>query len=910
MDLHEFLSLERQQLQYERKRLSAVKSSSNNNNNADAHSAETCPAALLMQTENFVPAQCQRVSSARSSNSECNELTSSLATATTSAANQQQPNPSTPRSYTIYATGASEAECAASVLSDELHLNLTGVHSEGVEVDGEEPQQEEAEKPLHKSAKDFVNQRELLVGSARNYKSPNVSPNKFEGGRPLSENRLPIRRGKGDDMEQWVTDTFYSYFPGFNNENQKRQNYLRERQRENQQNFLRHQMLNAPPDKNASKRPSNKPVKATLQQQITSRSGNSSTSTTTNTTHSTTDKTDLELIVNSNPNYVPPKTTTTYQQNRNRPGTTRQKLLQDLGHVELSNIVTGDGVMERNLRSAELETARKKDYQRDLMQQIEEKQRAVEILREDERRLDEALTKRLQIQLKNIKLEEQLEKERMKVEKARIDAEHNRFMREQLLAKLEKDAQLLNSKQRETKQEQASKQARTTQAEKNNTHNASNLNNNNSHTQNSNSNNNNLRSSPNKVYKYFSNSAHHEYRRGQPLPPAVELEFDIPAMKKIERECFHLCEKICPLCDEPLKSYESCCLRCQRKLALKMKQRRSPGGSGADESDEKREVAYEIAAENEQDEDEQHFCHSSYALVCLKCERLYALCTTCLAKSDVCRACQRERNVCMSCRRTLCSFCLEEVACGKDTERMHINELADGPQVQSQPQKAEKENAFRVLEVNYAVPDSPDVQATSFDQLSSENSPPYSINIARNSVFHANYKPTPVKQASFVEHLPIASGSANTSFELDSADEQAMERVRRQTDQRLSRYLKNYGDLANAKQRSKSESHHRGTQTTPDSIGRRDIVLLESDTQNLSMPLLREMPKMTRKDTTVMVSNSQRKIDNLKKRWEVPAVQKFTVSSTSPKTLTQVGAIRKQLQAERFFDDIEPEDEY
>lgn len=43
-------------------------------------------------------------------------------------------------------------------------------------------------------------------------------------------------------MEQWVTDTFYSYFPGFNNENQKRQNYLRERQRENQQNFLKHQV--------------------------------------------------------------------------------------------------------------------------------------------------------------------------------------------------------------------------------------------------------------------------------------------------------------------------------------------------------------------------------------------------------------------------------------------------------------------------------------------------------------------------------------------------------------------------------------------------------------------------------------------------------------------------------------------
>lgn len=43
-------------------------------------------------------------------------------------------------------------------------------------------------------------------------------------------------------MEQWVSDTFYSYFPGFSNEYQKRQNELQKRQRENQENFIRHQV--------------------------------------------------------------------------------------------------------------------------------------------------------------------------------------------------------------------------------------------------------------------------------------------------------------------------------------------------------------------------------------------------------------------------------------------------------------------------------------------------------------------------------------------------------------------------------------------------------------------------------------------------------------------------------------------
>ncbi|KAH8329128.1 hypothetical protein KR074_004312 [Drosophila pseudoananassae] len=828
MDLQQFLSLERQQLQKERERLS------NHKNGTSA-----CPAAALMHSPNL-KVQCRR---AKPSN---------------------EPEPA--EESTSLATSGQNA----STTNEELHLDLdlSNLNAVGEQL-GEEAEEFGSGSSPSKSTKEFANQRQLLVGSARQYKSPNESLRRnLDSGRPLSENRLPIRRK--DDMEQWVTDTFYSYFPGFNNENQKRQNYLRERQRENQQNFLKHQMLHPPVTKHQRPGQVRKPSQLAAAGPVEKRSSQSSTSPS---NHSTTDKTDLELIVNSNPNYVPPKI---------RPGTTRHKLLQDLGHVELSNIVTGDGIMERNLRSAELETARKKDYQRDLMQQIEEKRRSIELLREKERRHEEALTRRLEAQLKTIQLEEQLEKERLRAEKARIDSEQNRLMREQLLAKLEQDAQLLHAKETNNLAESRTK-----------TKSNQNIN---------------ISTEPNsnRVYKYFSNSAHHEYRRGQPLPPAVELDFEVPQMAKIERECFHLCEKICPLCDEPLKSYESCCLRCQRKLALKMKQKEprrdgENGGKNSDDSARSKEDADQDELDAEDDGNASHRCQSSYALVCHKCERLYAMCSQCLAKSDVCRACQRERNVCMNCRRNLCSFCLEEIACGRDAERAHIND-----------KEPPTDNAFQVLELNYAVPAAKD----STDSNNAEVSPPYSLNIARNSVFHADYKPTPVKP-SIVEELPAASGSANTSFELDSADEQTVERVRRQTDQRLSRYLKNYGDLAAKHQhqqqqleRSKSESRNRGTQTLPQSLARRDVVLREAAGHNLSMPLLREMPKMTRQETgTTLAGNGQRKMDNLKKRWEVPAVQKFTVSTTSPKILTQVGAIRKQLQAARFFDEVaEPED--
>ncbi|XP_034472272.1 uncharacterized protein LOC117780013 [Drosophila innubila] len=828
MDLQQFLCMQRKQLEQDRQRLSAASNCTKSNNINKANTQSSCPAALLMQMDNFVPVQCQRMAN---SSGGCNEpATASSSALATATANQ----------------------------SDDLQLEL----EEPEQEQGQGLLDEKASTSLIKSAKEFVNQRELLVGSARQYKSPNASYRNSESERPQSENRLPIRRHReADDMEQWVTDTFYSYFPGFNNENQKRQNYLRERQRENQQNFLKHQMLHPPATKQRRQVKLSQPPLEELQ------TARSTQSTSTSTSNSRTDKTDLELIVNSNPNFVPPKA---------RTGTTRQQLLQDLGHVELSNIVTGDGIMERNMRSAELETARKKDYQRDLMQQIEDKRRSIEILREKERRQEEALTRRLEAQLKTIHLEEQLEKQRQRAEKARMDSEHNRLMREQLLAKLESDAQLLQAKEHNNLA--GSVRMGNAKADKND-------NNDNSSKDNY--------TNTNKVYKYFSNSARHEYRRGQPLPAGVELDFELPEMAKIERECFHLCEKICPLCDEPLRSYESCCLRCQRKLALKIKQKRQPSDEGAPHDEKTNEAADAV----------DHNCQNSFAMVCLKCERLYALCSQCLDKSDVCRACQRERNVCMNCRRNLCSFCLEEIACGKDTERTHVNE-------QDHEQKQQSDDAFRVLELNYIVPSS--AQETTASNPVDADSPPYSFNISPNSVFHDDYKSTPVKPL-LIDQLPIASGSANNSFELDSTDEQAMERVRRQTDKRLSRYLKNYGDLASKHQqqqqlRSKSESRHRGTQTTPLSLGRRDVVLHEIPTQNLSMPLLREMPKMTRKGTgSTYTDSSQRKMDNLKKRWEVPAVQKFTVSTSSPKILTQVGAIRKQLQAARFFDDVQDE---
>ncbi|XP_054082229.1 uncharacterized protein LOC105220240 isoform X6 [Zeugodacus cucurbitae] len=433
---------------------------------------------------------------------------------------------------------------------------------------------------------------------------------------------------KKDEMDQWVSDSFYSYFPGYTNEYQKRQEILRNRQRENQENFIKHQeMLQTSQKQTRLVAPTFIPSNQ-LDPTLTKHCSGSTANMPLLTTTLSNDKTDLEIIV-TNPNYQPTKYL------NSRPNTTRHKLLRDLSHTALSS--NEDIYADRNER-VEFETNRKKEYQRELMEQIEEKRRNVQLLREKEHMEDEALTRRLQEQLKTINLEEKLAKENVLAEK---DEEN--------------------------------------------------------------------------PLKQGGNSFH-----------IFNLNTTSPNIYE--------------------DSYSS-----------------SSVGT--------------VAKENE-----NSTCH-------------------------------------------------------------HIkNNLSD-----------EKP------------------QLLAFD----------SIEIKLNKSDKYCY--------------------------LDDDENSCIDSVRRETDRHLSRYLKNYGDVALLridKQRSKSESRHRGTQTINSNLKRRDIMLNEE--HNLSMPLLREMPKMTRKQflnfPEMVVTQRKRKIDCLKRKWEVPAVQKCIITQNSPYILTQVGAIRKQLQAECLAD--------
>ncbi|XP_075149095.1 uncharacterized protein LOC142223154 isoform X4 [Haematobia irritans] len=574
-------------------------------------------------------------------------------------------------------------------------------------------------------------------------------------------------------MEQWVSDTFYSYFPGFNNEYQR--------------NNYRHSTLN----------------QKTL-----------------NSSSSSKDQTISEDIKMQEYTKV-------------RPGSARYKLLKDLQHTNLSNDATlnKDDTLDLERKN---KSARKKEYQEELIQQIEEKRRSIELLKEKEREQERILTRRLQEQLKTIKLEEQLEMERIKASEFRFKAEQNRHMRKHILTKLENDSKLLEADRKIDKE------------------NVRNWNENN-------------------VYKYFSNSA--KTSLTSPRDELGQSDF----FRK-EMECFHLSEKICPICDNPLKELRHFCLRCQSIITF-------PTHISDDEDIATKQQKINIHEFN--GSCDAGGCEKSFrrergskVFACNKCDRVYDICPQCLKKDDFCSACSIKKKVCMHCRTNLCSFCLGELAVGKNAENHHINE---------------KSNSITEPMFQISANDGADAvgAGTSMPTISENNlSGCYEENSSNH--LNAGSRISQQETAHFFTNNIVGpdlisihqKNSKNALGNIDVMDnfiENDMKKLRQSTDLRLLNYFKNYKDLAHL-------SHAREYGTT--GFG----------SEKLSIPILCEMPKMIRKGN----SKPNKHFSNLKQRWDVPAVQSITISPSSPKVVTQLGAIRKQLQANTlFFDDTD-----
>lgn len=428
--------------------------------------------------------------------------------------------------------------------------------------------------------------------------------------------------------------------------------------------------------------------------------------------------------------------------------------------------------------SFQREVQNRRNYQHALLRQIEEKRHQIEMLKEKEKYEEEVLTKRLEQQLKTMKLEEALEKEKLRIEKVRFETEQSKLKRQQLLAKLEKERKVLDS--RETKSENDKES---------------------------------VLSHDNRVYKYFSNSARkefshrrrHSFIEDEKIPNEKLLnEKTLNIRKEMSSEhssepeeilkkkdkCMECISTSCPFCKIKLKSYDCWCIKCAR------------------------EVTDFKGVENK-------------SLVCDNCEKKYLICKFCEEGVDKCANCKKRRNICLDCLRNVCFNC------------------GESPNAKSRkPKSLSSERSFQILDINYPTSEE------DFESNTKPYRPPFSINIDKNSKFHPNYK------------------------EGEVLVDENFERLRIEANNKVKNYVKHYGDIMSPR-------------TKP----------TEKD---LYMPLLKEMPRraLTAKGEEILSSKPNNELE----KWDIPAIQRNYISKTSPKVITQLGAIRKQLQEEIFFD--------
>lgn len=191
-----------------------------------------------------------------------------------------------------------------------------------------------------------------------------------------------------DEMEKWVSDTFYSYFPSFNKtENDKKSMLSRARQADYQE-YLK-----------------NIPQVTTKHQQYMEKYGDQAvqtatekgTNTGTNAPAPATKNYLSPTVQTNSPSQIPTIRKTlasdTGTGSYMRKGSPREKHMQDLVHTDLSAILNTDTVDRRNRMLAEEESRRKLEYQKELIKQIEEKRKEVERLREKEKLEEEMLTR-------------------------------------------------------------------------------------------------------------------------------------------------------------------------------------------------------------------------------------------------------------------------------------------------------------------------------------------------------------------------------------------------------------------------------------------------------------------------------------------------------------------------------------
>jgi len=294
-------------------------------------------------------------------------------------------------------------------------------------------------------------------------------------------------------------------------------------------------------------------------------------------------------------------------------------------------------------------------------------------------------------------------------------------------------------------------------------------------------------------------------------------------------------------------------------------------------------------------------------LLCSSCNKMYLICKTCKDVYSSCLYCKQDQNICHYC--CAINYCTN---CGKSIhgEQITITSKSDAKKqskannIHINKGKNEKRNkinmepSFKILEeINCTKNNESDTKRTNAKYQESINvkgasypfsltkynlngnsntipdslkrSPKnYSMNIKRNSLFHPENNN---KEKVQTEKVKI--------YKEEKEDDIVWDNFKRTTNKKVVEYFDNYGD-----------------------IYRKDSLKKFSQTprQRDDAPIIPFSIDSTRSRTRNREVEVTDKFTTLRKKWEVPAVQRQIISKNSPKVLTQLGAIRKQLQENEF----------
>ncbi|XP_058459175.1 uncharacterized protein LOC131435377 isoform X2 [Malaya genurostris] len=708
---------------------------------------------------------------------------------------------------------------------------------------------------------------------------------------------MPEQQKQQDEMEQWVSDTFYSYFPSFNkNENEKKSMLSRNRQADYQE-YLK-----------------NIPQVMSKHQQYIEKYGHQAVQTTndkeTNTSNSkpvgaSGSKNYLSPPPSFSPNQIPSIRKTLANDghpagsnSHMRKGSPREKLMQDLNHTDLSTIINTDTIDRRNRMLAEVgptksititnnptgtnrtnkssfattkfiptnergtllldeESRRKLEYQKDLIKQIEEKRKEVERLREKEKLEEEMLTSRLEQQLKTMQLEEELEREKLRSEKIRMANEQNHIRRLQLLSKLENDHKVFNphDENRKTLSENG-KEAYVDAAQQ--------------------------KPAKEKVYRYFSNSAQNEKPSSFTSSSlSSEMDYD-SSSESMGYDRYQYCK--------------NCRADIDRSFLP-----RAHGGRHHQHHhhhQQQQPPQKKLTPKMTRKIDEHCLnCHKRIEKLCVKCDRVLKrslsqnICAICQQAVENKRI-QKEAQLELRRQRQKLLRSIELLNDDDDDEESPLMDV-ENP---LPPTSVSPPNPYKIIDIQYHESDNDHDLAVLNPVIVRNNyKKPYSLNIDKDSIFHPNKK-TPEPKVSvnirngevFVDNKlnPSARGEAKQT-PAPSPQHDPEDLSTDEMDDRISKYVKHYNTLWMKR-------------------GMRKNNLISQKNANPSSNAaskLRPLPSLSPPKVYVSDRADNLKSDAMKiteKKWDIPAVERTKVSPGSPRVLTQLGAIRKQLQLEQL----------